>query len=197
VARLNDGTPLLVESRIGDGRALLFASTFDNISNDLPLAPSFVPFVEQTLDYLGGVQRRTSTVVVNSFVPLRAPGAQTQGIEVVDPDGNRPLSLDEAARTEAYQVTREGYYELRRVNERNQMIAVNADRRESDLAVIPQETLSLWQNTGEETAAAVAQAEQRRRQEPLGWYVLLLVLAAAIAESVLAGRYLSMDRGAA
>ena len=38
---------------MGEGRVLVFASTFDNISNDFPLHASFVPFVEQTAQYLG------------------------------------------------------------------------------------------------------------------------------------------------
>ena len=54
VARLTDGTPLLLEKQAGEGRMLLFTSTFDNISNDFPLHTSFVPFIEQAVHYLGG-----------------------------------------------------------------------------------------------------------------------------------------------
>ena len=54
LAKLTDGTPLLVEKKIGAGRLLIFASTFDNIANDLPLHASFVPFVEQSALYLSG-----------------------------------------------------------------------------------------------------------------------------------------------
>ena len=46
VARLGDNTPLAMEARVGEGRVLVFASTFDNISNDLPLHASFLPFLE-------------------------------------------------------------------------------------------------------------------------------------------------------
>jgi hypothetical protein len=46
-ARLADGTPLLMEKKLGEGRVMVFASTLDNISNDFPLHPSFVPFIEQ------------------------------------------------------------------------------------------------------------------------------------------------------
>src|SRR5262249_50914490 len=41
-ARLNDGTPLLYEKRVGEGRAVVLTSTLDNISNDFPLHASFV-----------------------------------------------------------------------------------------------------------------------------------------------------------
>ncbi len=39
-ARLTDDTPLLLEKQLGEGRVLVFASTFDNISNDFPLHAS-------------------------------------------------------------------------------------------------------------------------------------------------------------
>ena len=52
LARLNEGTPLLAERTMGEGRILFFSSSFDNIANDFPLNPSFVPFIEQTALYL-------------------------------------------------------------------------------------------------------------------------------------------------
>ena len=66
------------------------------------------------------------------------------GVEVVDPDGRRPLSLKEATTAQSYQLTQAGFYQLRLANGRQDLIGVNADRRESDLDVIPDETLALW-----------------------------------------------------
>ncbi len=40
-----------------------------------------------------------------------------------------------------------GFYDIRRPNGRNELVAVNADRHESDLTPAPPETLTLWQNT--------------------------------------------------
>ena len=39
LARLNDQTPLVLERQLGEGKVLVFTSTFDNDSNDLPLPP--------------------------------------------------------------------------------------------------------------------------------------------------------------
>ncbi len=46
LARLNDQTPLVLERQMGEGKVLVFTSTFDNEANDLPLHASWVPFVE-------------------------------------------------------------------------------------------------------------------------------------------------------
>ena len=54
LAKMNDQTPLLMERNIGEGKVMAFATTFDNVSNDLPLHASWVPFVTQTALYLGG-----------------------------------------------------------------------------------------------------------------------------------------------
>jgi hypothetical protein len=195
-ASLADQTPLLLDWQFGEGRVLLFTSTFDNLANDLPLAPSFVPFVEQTARYLAGVEDRAVARLVNSFLVLRTAREQSLAVEIIDPDGARPLSLREATTAETFQTTRAGFYEVRRANGRHEMAAVNPDRRESDLTIVPPDTLALWAG-GEETqtaggvaAPAIEETEQRR----LGWYVLLLVLAAALAESLFSSRYLGVQR---
>ena len=54
LAKLNDGTPLVLERAIGEGKVLAFTSTFDNVLNDLPIHASWVPFVAQSALYLGG-----------------------------------------------------------------------------------------------------------------------------------------------
>ena len=193
VARLSDQTPLLVEKKIGEGRVLLFTSGLDNITNDFPLHPIFVPFVEQTALYLSGTERRSGSRAVDSYLELRNSKEQSVSVEVIDPDGHRPLSLKEATSAQTYQLTRAGFYELKLANGRHDVIGVNPDRRESNLDVIPDETLSLWRGnsgSGAQQAAAQGSAEEQSRPYSLWWYIMILVFAAAIAESLLADRYL-------
>ncbi len=155
-AKLGDGTPLLLEKSMGEGRVVVFASTFDNISNDFPLHASFLPFIEQTARYLGGQQERSSNLAVDDYVELRSAKDRGAAAEVIDPDGKRPLSLKEASSAQSFKVTREGFYEVHRANGRQELVAVHSDRRESDLSVIPAETLELWRNTGRGTGAPAA-----------------------------------------
>jgi hypothetical protein len=196
-ARLTDQTPLLLEKKIGEGRVLLFTSGLDNLTNDFPLHPVFIPFIDQTARYLAGMETRAGSRIVDSFLELRTAKEQSVGVEVVDPDGKRPLSLKEATAAQSFQLTRAGFYQLRLANGRQDLIGVNADRRESDLDVIPKDVLALWTgNTGNEAqeASSGTVAQDQKKPYSLWWYAVLLLLLATVAESLLSSQYLTMSR---
>ena len=199
IARLTNQDPLLLEKQVGEGRVMVFTSTFDNLANDFPLHSSFVPFVEQTARYLGRQQERSTNVAVDSYIELRSVKEQGASVEVIDPDGKHPLSLKDASSAQSFQVNREGFYEIHRGNGRQEMVAVHADRRESDLTPIPQETLDLWRNTGRgpDPVTNTGDAANPARPWSLWRYALLLVLITAIIESLIASRYLSVEKEAA
>jgi hypothetical protein len=198
IAKLSDQTPLLLEKKIGEGRVLLLASGLDNLTNDFPLHPIFVPFVEQTARYLSGTERRSGSRLADSFLDLRTAKEQAVSVEIIDPAGRRPLSLKEATSAQSYRLTQAGFYQLRLANGRQDVIGVNADRRESDLAVVPADVLALWTGGSgaglqQGLAASAGQTPERNRPYSLWWYAMLLLLAAAVAESLLASRYLRMQ----
>jgi hypothetical protein len=197
IAHLTDGTPLLLEKKIGEGNVLLFASGLDNLTNDFPLHPVFVPFVEQTALYLSGTQRRSGARVVDSFLELRSSKEQSVGVQVIDPQGHRPLSLQESTSAQTYRLASAGFYELQLANGRHDLMGVNPDRRESNLEVVPDDVLALWRgNSGTGTAQAAAGGSGQEQRQPyrIWWYIMLLVFAAAIAESLLADRYLGAQQ---
>ena len=197
VARLTDRTPLLLEKKVGEGRVLLLGSGLDNLTNDFPMHPVFIPFVEQTARYLSGTERRSGARVVGSFLELRKGKQQGIGVEVIDPEGRRALSLNEAASAETFQLKRAGFYELHLANGRRDVVGVNADRRESDLDVMPNDVLSIWKgnaHTRPEPSSAGARVREQAKPYALWWYIILLVLAAAVAESLVAGQYLGRLR---
>jgi hypothetical protein len=199
LARLTDGTPLLIDQQAGEGRILIFASTLDNVSNDFPLHAGFVPFVDETSHYLGGLDSRSANLTVGSYLELRSAREPVgAAIEVFDPRGSRAMTLAESTRTPGIQLTGQGFYDVRRPNRHNELIAVNPDRRESDFDVMPAETLALWQNTGQGSSAHTTVAgETERAPVDFWWYVMLLVLVLAIAESVVGNWYLTVDKEAA
>jgi hypothetical protein len=210
VARLADGSPLLIDKQVDEGHVLLFASGFDNLTNDLPLDPAFVAFVDQTARYLSGEERMSGARVVDSYMQLRNPTNQASAngaksasnsavtVDIVGPDGKRPLSLKEAAAADSFQLTKAGFYQIRFANGRDALIAVNPDRRESDLEAIPDDVLKLWSGSGNEgssaTVASEAAAEETNNVSGLWWWFMLLVLMVALAESVVASRYLGTQR---
>jgi hypothetical protein len=200
IVRLGDQTPLLLEKRLGEGRVVLFTSGLDNLTNDFPLDPAFVPFVEQTARYLAGSERQGGARPVDAYLELRNAKEQSQGVEVTDPEGKRPLTLGEAASAQSFQLTEAGYYQLRLADGRQDEIGVNADPKESNLDVIPDDVLALWQGKGGASSQAAAPGQSNGPATPnkipqtLWWYVMLLVLTFAVAESVLASRYLGTLR---
>jgi hypothetical protein len=200
-ARLTDGTPLLLEKQLGEGRILLLTSGLDNLTNDLPLHPVFVAFVDRTARYLSGTEQLSGSRLVDSYVQLHStaqPTGVTGSVEVIDPDGRRPLSLSEARTAQSLRLDRAGFYQIRFANGRDAVIGVNPDRRESNLEAMSPDLLSLW--SGSSAGGDVPQMasslpdESKYRVQSLWWYVMLLALLVAVSETALASRYLGTLR---
>jgi hypothetical protein len=196
IARLADQTPLLLEKHIGEGHVLLLTSGLDNLTNDFPLHPAFIPFVEQTARYLSGLGRSGGARVVDSVVELRAGKQPASSVEVIGPDERPALSLDQAVSAQTFALTRAGFYEFRRADGHPDLVGVNPERRESDLDVMPDDVLSLWRagSSARDEASVSGTVQPESKPRDLWWYVMLLVLAAAVAESLLASRYLGEVR---
>jgi hypothetical protein len=199
-ARLGDGTPLLLDRQIGEGHVMLFTSGLENLTNDLPLHPVFVAFVDKATRYLSGSERLSGSRLVDSFVQLRSaaePVGEVASVEVVDPDGRRPLSLSEARTVQTFRLQRAGFYQIRFANGRDAVIGVNPDRRESDLEPIAQDVQQLWSGSKGEASiqtTAAAAGDPKYRRVSLWWYVMLFALVVALAETVLASSYMSTQR---
>jgi hypothetical protein len=72
---------------------------------------------------------------------------------------------------------------------------VHADRRESDLEVVPKETLALWQATGVSgNTSGAPGTEQAEKPWSLWWYIALALVVATVAESLFASRYISSEQ---
>lgn len=83
------GVPALLERRIGNGRVLLWTSTFDLGWTNLPLQAVFMPFVQRLTGYLGGDAGGaafTAEGVVDAPVSLSFPPTGGDP-EVNGPDG--------------------------------------------------------------------------------------------------------------
>jgi hypothetical protein len=192
-ATLSDGSPLFIDRQIGSGHALVFTSALDNIANNLPVQPIWLPFLDQTTHEMGGIGTAPGNYKVGSFIELRTAREKGVPVEIVGPGEKRLLSLDESTKASTFQFPSQGFFDIRRANGREELASVNADRRESDFALIPPETLELWKNTGiAPTQGPVSStASQRDDKAELWWWVLALLALLAIAESLLGNRQIT------
>jgi hypothetical protein len=198
-AWLNDGTPLILDKQIGEGHILLLTTGLENLTNDLPLHPVFVAFVDHAAHYLSGADQLSGSRVVDSYVQLRAasqPSSSIGTVEVTDPEGQRPLSLDEARHAQSIRLEQTGFYRIRFASGRDAVIGVNADRRESDLLPMSDDLQKLWSgsSTGQSAQTTASTNEQQYRPVSLWWYVMLLAFISVLAENLIASSYLGTQR---
>lgn len=88
LARLDDGTQLIVRKNLGNGTITMFGTGLHVSWTNLPLRPIFVPMINQMIFNLAGIeQTRLQTV---AGVPLQMrfkPGESPQSVEIVPPSG--------------------------------------------------------------------------------------------------------------
>jgi len=135
---------------------------------------------------------------------LRTAKEKNTPVEIIGPGDKRLLTLAESSKASTFQFPSEGFFDIRRANGREELAAVNPDRRESDFTIISAETLDLWKNTGRTPEGAgkpgsdstVGNTSNTRDDNAeLWWWVLALLAMLAVAESVLGNRHMTMNAG--
>jgi hypothetical protein len=214
LARLEDGSPLLVEATAGNGRSLLFTSSLDMEWNDLPLKSVFLPLCQQLAKYVVHFEETPKAFLVGEVVPLgqlnpllgrllnQIPGRTesfSQSWKVEKPSGEKvELNDKDLLKSPSFVLEEPGFYQTTVRNFRN-WIAVNVDSHESDLRKIePQKILSAIPRDVSHSQAQPLNhsehigADQRlalEARQRLGWLLTLLALAILLVESLLANRY--------
>src|SRR5262249_48887153 len=148
LARAADGTPLLIDHRLGAGRVLVLNTTANDEWTDLPRRRSFVPLLDGMLSYLsGGNTRRTFSAGDSVLLPLpeepgaakltiAAPGGEKLDVAVQRHGGRSFAALNQA--------NEPGRYTLERGGEAWLTFAVNAPRGSSPLAAMDEKMLAAW-----------------------------------------------------
>ena len=197
LARLSNGAPLLLEQQVGDGRLLVLATSLDNIWNDLPVHPLFVPFVVESARHLSGLEQDLDQAVIDSVLELRRRNSASSMVQVIDPQGERALSLEQAVSRQDVRLSTLGFYEVRRSGA-TELVAVNPDARESNLRPVDSETMALWEATGRsEGQAFAAESEDSGIQPPpikIWWFVLLFLALVTLVESIVGNWHLRVQR---
>jgi hypothetical protein len=201
IAKFENGNPALVESPAEDRGMLVFASSLDNIWNDLPTKPSFVLFTHESARYLSRYNAAKSWYSLGEGIPV--VGTLDGGVaSVVTPEGTQE-SLGELKSGEQrfYSPSETGYHELRFGRE-TRVLAVNTPSNEGNLEMmLPEDLLASVQNTeAEERSGGTLSTEdkmQYARQQLGWWYLLLIALIAGLVELYIANNRSQSARRAA
>jgi hypothetical protein len=148
-------------------------------------------------DYLLGGAGFTSEADLGSTLAPRALGFT--GAQIFDPRGEAALEL--GAGSEDVLLDQVGFYEVVGGGT-SELVAVNFDARESDLAKVDTATLERWTGLGtrpgDEVAPVVAQArEDDRVPMSLGPWLVMALLALVVMESLVGNWHLRIRRGVA
>jgi hypothetical protein len=204
LARFDNGDPALVAADIDKGRVLVFASSADDATNDLPVKAVYAPFWHQILRYLENFRQERQWMDIGDTISPRkllVEAAVRQGkgnvnlnqaIVVMDPAKHR---VPMAPGSDAVAVDMAGFYQIRTSN-LNASVAVNPALRESDLAHGNWEEMAAgWVSTEPKAPAVVSSderptAEEQDRRTRLWRYLLLAVLALLLVEGLLSNRFI-------
>jgi hypothetical protein len=211
LARYDDGSPALVESRVGDGRVLVWTSTLDAFWNDLPLQPVFVPFVHGLVRHASGRAEALPSFTAGQVIDVTdARAMETAGLgetaEVLA-EGEERVALTPSGGTlplgepDFLSLDERGFYLVRPPGAddvRPLAVAVNVDPSEADLAPLdPVEvaaSLTTGAAEGEQVQAATGddafalRREDRERRQSLWRFLLVGAFGLLALETVLSNR---------
>jgi hypothetical protein len=205
LARFDDGTIAMAERRVVGGRVVTFDSSLDGAWNDLGRQGIFLPFLHQTMRYLGRYEDQPAWYTAGQMfdpserVPALAPDPvthqpRTSGI-VSTPSGGR-LTLGTGGQPMSFELAEQGFYTVRAAGEneaRPLTVAANIDPAESDLT-----SMDLREFMGIATGRATPtdkpaddgglKPSELERKQSLWWYVMIAALLMLVTESILANR---------
>lgn len=191
LARFEDGSPALVESRSGKGRVLLFTSSLGPSWNDLPLMPLYLPFIHQMVRYAGAREENAWYGLGQTFTVRKEANGQLPPVDT--PAGARLAEGRNTPDGDLLVTARElGFYRLR-YNAQPGFAAVDTDGAEGDFTKLDfgQFVAGVTGGTGTGEGSEAnrnASGEEVEGRQKVWWSLLLLALLLLLAESVLARR---------
>jgi hypothetical protein len=193
LARFDDGSVALAERRVGEGKVLVFASTFDGYWSDLPVQPVFLPLVQSLVRHAAGWTPQRPWETVGQVLAL-SESRKGEALVAVAPSGERTRwTQDDSLRS--LPLREQGFYEIRDADAvaPSRVVAVNPDPTESELGSFAPDELSRAVSPSGTATASLAgtttlTVAERERRQTLWWYVLVVALLLLAAESLLSNR---------
>lgn len=178
---LENGSPWLVEGRLGAGQVLLFASPCDGAWSSLPVSPVFLPLMHRFVLAFAAGRSPQRTLAAGAPLGPSAIRTGTKEFEVTFPSGGSAVYRIEAGGAGCPDTLLGGIYRVRPLPEgTEEMYAVNPPQEESsDVRITEEEIRGLL---GDVPAAIVRADEHGGALAREGWpiaaaAVLMLLLA--------------------
>lgn len=162
LARFSSGETALAECASGEGAALVFASDLDSRWNDFPLHSTFVPFLHETVRYLGARGSQASSYLVGDTPAGVAPEPGFRTLPAPGGGGGRPIAVNvDGSEADPTRLTADGF--------------------RAAVTRVPDAS------AGDGTTPSL-EARQQEEQQSLWRYAILLMIAVLVTESVIAAR---------
>jgi hypothetical protein len=207
VLALENGEPLFLESKFGNGVVIQSAVSCGSNWGNLPTRPAFVPLMQRLAVHAGSAMLPPHNVAtgapLTALLPQELAGGQ---VSVRTPDGSVQTVQVRAgkpfATAEFTQTRLPGFYEIRLPDGATQRFAVNLPREESNPEKLPEAEVAalangagatLAKNPADLRAATEERTEGREVWRPLLWLTLLFLF----LEPVVQQRFSQRRGGAA
>ena len=191
LASYDNGDPLLIEKRMGQGTILVFTSSVGTSWSDLPLQELFIPLLYQMTTYATTLGDRDQQFTIGDPVPLQ--GASGDTWDVLSPDGSVfKVAVDSSGTGYFRETTQPGHYAAALEGD-TYAFSVNVDPSESILAQRGvEETYAALSGRSSDVASTPEEAQlsnDEAEQERGLWRIaILLVLGIFALETFMAHR---------
>lgn len=196
LAQLDNGDPLLVEKKFGDGSVIQLATACDADWSDLPMRPFYVPLMQQLVTTMAtqltpprNIMTGEPAVALFATPTTESPDpavSDTHDLQLTTPTGFRRTVRTSLqgnrimARFDG--TTRPGAYSLQTPGAETIHFIANTSRTESEIGLLDQKQLaSIATTMGANIVESPAQYLEQDRLRRNGWAIWRYVLAALLA----------------
>jgi len=169
LANFSQGTPALVEGFSGQGKVLVFLSSYDPKFSDLGEHTLFVPLVRRSIEYLTSDLFTSDEFRVGQKIRKEFELKKAERIELLDPENLKiilsPEFIEEKLILKLGGLKKPGIYKLQSEDKLLDQFAVNLDTRDSDIE--PLSRAELTKELKKIENIMVIQPEQNSAEEVL------------------------------
>lgn len=192
---LENGTPLLIERQLAQGKFVLFTSSLDNQWNNLPIKPLYVSLMAQAASYLSDANSLDLQQYGGDLFSLQdiSGGAG----QLIDPSGGAVLELGNTSQPGAHTLDQTGFYQIFTLTGES-LVGVNIHPSETDLSQLDASEFENWQqaldgatnsesgapNSTEVVSAGALPLDGTSSQRELWLWVLCVAAVMLLAESL-------------